>query len=170
MTMTSALLDRIHVPLPAASPRVRRRDADVAGAVFSTWVVIGLFVDGWAHNNDKPETFFTPWHGILYAGFIAASVYFALDDRRQRRRGAWTAPTRPCSPGSRCLAWVARSTCVWHTLFGVERDVEALLSPTHLVLMGAGASPRDRRRFENGSARSPLAHCASSRRRRSGSP
>jgi hypothetical protein len=139
MTMTSALLDRIHVQPPTAStPAVRRRDADVAGALFSTWVVIGLFVDGWAHNNDKPETFFTPWHGILYAGFIAASVYFALDDRRQRRRGTWNAPDPTVLAGFALFGVGGALDMGWHTLFGVERDVEALLSPTHLVLMAAG--------------------------------
>ena len=42
--------------------------------VFATWLIVGIFVDGWAHNNDKPETFFTPWHALFYSGFLATAA------------------------------------------------------------------------------------------------
>src|SRR5436305_14970250 len=35
----------------------------------------GLFVDAWAHSNvPKLETFFTPWHAVLYSGFLAVAA------------------------------------------------------------------------------------------------
>jgi hypothetical protein len=39
-----------------------------------TWLMIGLFVDGWAHNNlgEALETSFTPWNAVFYSGFAAA--------------------------------------------------------------------------------------------------
>ncbi len=35
------------------------------------WVLVsGLYADGWAHVNVPGlETFFTPWHGVLYGSF-----------------------------------------------------------------------------------------------------
>ena len=34
-----------------------------------TWLVLGVFVDGWAHfNRPGLETFFTPWYAVLYSG------------------------------------------------------------------------------------------------------
>lgn len=47
--------------------------------VFGIWMIIGLFLDGWSRNQDKPETFFTPWHGVLYSGFGAAIAWFVWD-------------------------------------------------------------------------------------------
>src|SRR4249920_2010786 len=39
--------------------------------LLEAWWVGGLFVDGWAHAHGKvDQSFFTPWHAILYAGFF----------------------------------------------------------------------------------------------------
>ncbi len=41
--------------------------------VSSLWLIIGVFVDGWAHMNlAQLETFFTPWHALFYSGFARA--------------------------------------------------------------------------------------------------
>ena len=46
---------------------------DLAAALLGTWVVAGLFMDGWAHVNQPGlETFFSPWHAIFYAGFLVS--------------------------------------------------------------------------------------------------
>jgi hypothetical protein len=45
--------------------------------VFGLWTILGLFLDGWAHSHGKPESFFSPWHGVLYSGFFAAAVWAA---------------------------------------------------------------------------------------------
>ena len=48
----------------------RRRltwDECLLSDLFALWVIVGLFVDGWAHNHQKPETFFTS------LGLIAAA-------------------------------------------------------------------------------------------------
>lgn len=65
----------------ARMERVPRRE-QIGFAVFSTWTVIGLFLDGWAHRHDKPETFFSPYHGILYSG-VAAGVLWSLYESRR---------------------------------------------------------------------------------------
>ncbi|MGZ3602692.1 MAG: hypothetical protein ACXVDF_22480, partial [Ktedonobacterales bacterium] len=43
----------------------------VMAAIFS-WPLIGAYSDAWAHNHLPIDNFFTPWHGILYSGFLAA--------------------------------------------------------------------------------------------------
>lgn len=105
-------------------------------AFFGTWMLIGLFLDGWAHSTAKPETFFSPWHGILYSGFVAAVGWYVWDGRRNR-----TAPVtdRYATAGLVLFVAGALGDGVWHTLFGIEVDIEALLSPTHLALMVGGA-------------------------------
>lgn len=57
---------------PRESAVLERRD-EWAVAFFGTWMIAGLFLDGWSHGVNKPETFFSPWHGVLYSGFAAAS-------------------------------------------------------------------------------------------------
>ncbi len=50
----------------ATSPVATSVREDLVTALLATWLTIGGFVDGFAHRNlDTPETFFTPWHGIL---------------------------------------------------------------------------------------------------------
>jgi hypothetical protein len=34
----------------------------------SAWTVAGIYLDGWAHNHGKVDSFFTPWHAVLYSG------------------------------------------------------------------------------------------------------
>lgn len=107
--------------------------------VFSTWTITGLFLDGWAHNQGKPETFFTPWHGLLYSGFVAGMAWTALEVVRQRRAGlAVTPPDRLTTGAGILFAASGVGDMLWHLAFGIEEDVEALLSPTHLLLMLAG--------------------------------
>ena len=63
-----------------------RRDQTLA-ALFGLWMIVGLFLDGWAHDNQKPESFFTPWHGVLYSGFTAAALFAVHRALRDRATG-----------------------------------------------------------------------------------
>lgn len=114
------------------------RSDEIAGAVFTLWIVTGLFVDGWAHNVDKPEDFFTPWHFILYSGFVASVLWFSAVGVRRRAAGTATPPPRLILAGYGLFALGGVADGVWHQVFGVEVDIEALLSPTHLLLMTGG--------------------------------
>jgi hypothetical protein len=115
----------------------------LAATGFGCWLVAGLFVDGWAHANQRPETFFTPWHGILYSGFAAAAAYALLLVSRRHRPGISILDAIPAGHGM-TLAGLglfslgAVGDLLWHVAFGVEVSIQALLSPTHLVLMVAG--------------------------------
>jgi hypothetical protein len=99
---------------------------------FGTWLLVGLFVDGWAHTNlDSLETFFTPWHAIFYSGFGATAAWIL---HCVQREGGVPRGYAPAIFGLVAFAAGGVGDMVWHALFGIERDVEALLSPTHLVL------------------------------------
>lgn len=119
---------------PATMPGSARHDRN-AIAFFGTWMVTGLFVDGWAHVANKPETFFSPWHLLLYSGFGAAVVYFMFRERVLKRP---TTPDRYTTVGLVLFVAGAVGDGIWHEIFGIEVDLEALLSPTHLALMAGG--------------------------------
>ena len=114
-----------------------RRDQWV-GTIFSTWVVIGLFLDGWAHNAGKPEDFFTPYHAVLYSGLVVGAIFYARERQRRRREGLESDSDPLMLAGFGLFALAGVGDGIWHTIFGVEEDLAALLSPTHLALMGGG--------------------------------
>jgi hypothetical protein len=109
-------------------------------AVLSAWLIGGAFVDGWAHTHGQVDTsFFTPWHAVFYTGFlaVAGALVGALVHQRVRR-GTWQ---QALPPGyNLALLGVVIFGCggvgdmLWHTFFGIEKDVEALVSPTHIML------------------------------------
>jgi hypothetical protein len=101
----------------------------------------GAYLDVWAHvHRPELETFFTPWHAVLYSGFVAVAVATAapLLGRHRARAVSW----RSALPAG--YDWSLIGVLVfllggvldmlWHVVFGIEADVEALLSPSHLVL------------------------------------
>ena len=126
------------------SGRPLTRNEEVLGMVFGLWTIIGLFLDGWAHSHQKPESFFSPWHGVLYSGFTAAglwAVWIALRRRRPERSLFQTMPPGHLISllGFGLFGAGAIGDLIWHEVFGIEANVEALLSPTHLMLLLGGA-------------------------------
>lgn len=117
----------------------RTRD-QLAYMACGLWMVTGLYVDGWAHQAEKPETFFTPWHAVLYSGFAAAVLYSLLAAVRDRRAGtgAVLEEDRIAGLGLKLFAAGAVGDFLWHEIAGIEADLEALVSPTHLMLMIGG--------------------------------
>jgi hypothetical protein len=104
------------------------------------WLMAGVFIDGWAHNSRTlVESFFTPWHAILYAGYGASSAWLCWLLLAQRRAGRVGMSAIPLGYG---LGFVGAlifglgglGDMVWHGVFGVEVGLEQLLSPTHLLL------------------------------------
>lgn len=114
----------------AEAVRIQRLDYLIAG--LSLWYTGGLFLDGWAHNHlgSALETFFTPWHAVFYSGFLAVTVALLVASRL----GSLSPAYRLSLWGAGLFALGGVGDLVWHTLFGIEADVEALLSPTHLLL------------------------------------
>jgi hypothetical protein len=108
--------------------------------LLSSWFLGGLFLDGWAHNHiPELESFFTPWHAVFYSGFLAIAGFLVATRLRNYAQGYSWRQAMP--PGyelsfSGVVIFMAGGVgdMIWHELFGIEDDVEALLSPTHLIL------------------------------------
>jgi hypothetical protein len=136
MAIISRLFPRLATP---DRPRGRHID-DLVLALLSAGMVVGVFVDGWAHNNlDRVETFFTPWHALLYLGFAATAWWTARVSARNRwELGAVRPAYRLGVAGAAVFLIGGVADMGWHVVFGIEVDLELLLSPTHLFLMIGG--------------------------------
>lgn len=113
--------------------------------ILCSWLLGGIFLDGWAHDHLPAtlETFFTPWHGILYSGFLAIAAFLLGTLIRNRAKGyAWhrTVPAGYELSLLGVLIFLAGGfgDMIWHILFGIEANFEALYSPTHLLLALGG--------------------------------
>jgi hypothetical protein len=106
----------------------------------ATWLIAGLFLDGWAHNTRPSlETFFTPWHAVFYSGFAAVAIWIGWLARSRREPGRTWAQALPrgylaAGAGILVFSISGLGDMAWHEAFGIERGVAALLSPTHLGL------------------------------------
>ncbi len=136
--------------------------------VVSVWWLGGLFIDGWAHSNlPQLETFFTPWHAVFYSGYLAVTITLiakiianlsrtAARDNTNGKAPALLTLITSNLPGKRWMQGIPAGyelsllgigifaisgvgDLTWHVVFGIERNTEALLSPTHLGLaLGVG--------------------------------
>ena len=89
------------------------------------------------------ETFFTPWHGVLYSGYAALALALVPASLWRGRPAGPVHDWVPAGYGPGLLGAVLFAVggavdLVWHTLLGIEVNLEALLSPPHLLLLTAG--------------------------------
>ena len=120
------------------------RNEELLGMVFGLWAIIGLFFDGWAHSHQRPDSFFTPWHAVLYSGFTSAGAWSLWAVWRRRKPSRSLLEVVPPGHLATLAGFVvfgigAVGDLVWHEVLGVEVSTEALLSPTHLLLLSGGA-------------------------------
>jgi hypothetical protein len=121
------------------------RPFEIGMILLSAWFLGGVFLDGWAHNHlASLESFFTPWHAVLYSGFFAVAALIGFTQYRSVSRGYQWTRALPRGYGLSLVGVVVFfaggvGDMLWHTLFGIEQNVEALFSPTHLLL-GTGAA------------------------------
>jgi len=141
--MTS--LDEATVPVTTVPDATRTED--LVTALCGTAMVLGVLSDSWAHNNilTTLDGFFTPWHALLYTGFAATGAWtFSLAYRRRHLapewwRDGWPAGYRLGALGTVIFLLAGGGDMVWHQLLGVEANLAAGLSPSHLAL-AVGAS------------------------------
>lgn len=148
--LINSLRSRTTVPPERGRYRTSGRQ-DVLTVVFAAWLVFGVFVDGWAHTNlGDLESFFTPWHGLLYSGFGASAAWIGWLVMKGQEAGHRGVDAFPEGYGVAAIGAAVFGTAglvdmVWHTLLGIEIGAEALYSPPHLALfVGAlllGTSP-----------------------------
>lgn len=118
---------------------------DLATMLFGSWLMIGIFLDGYAHTTrlDELESFFTPWHAVFYSGFLATTAWVGWIVYRNVRHGLRWRDAIPIGYGPTVfglglfgLGGVGDG--IWHSIFGIEAGIEALLSPTHFMLFVGG--------------------------------
>ena len=126
--------------LDTADNSVMNGRRDLVTELLGVWLLLAIFLDGWAHLNlPSLETFFTPWHAALYSGMLATALWTAAVIWRNRRPGRPLLQTVP--PGYRgtavgvvLFAVAGGLDLLWHEILGIEVSLDALVSPTHLLL------------------------------------
>jgi hypothetical protein len=118
---------------------------DLVMALAAAWLTTGMVLDTFAHSrNSGPESFFTPWHLVLYTGYVAAAawiVYLLVNAHRTEGRTGSAAVPHGYGPAVIALpAFLVFGLfdMLWHLVFGVETSLDALFSPSHLGLASAG--------------------------------
>lgn len=131
-----------------ASPKIGALPLQPIAGLRFDWVMVllsavfvgGLYLDGWAHNHGRvDQSFFTIWHAFFYSGYLLVCIAFAAATAVNLARGFPLAESVPGGyrlTGAGLLVFAAGGAgdMAWHQLFGVESGVEALFSPTHLML------------------------------------
>ena len=113
---------------------------DLTVTLLGVWWLGGLYVDGWAHTHGRvDDSFFTPWHALFYSGYAAVALFLSVSGWHSWRSGL---PWREALPlgyeysllGVLLFALGGVADMIWHELFGIEENIEALFSPSHMVL------------------------------------
>lgn len=122
-------------------PEPTTRSEELTYLFFALWTLVGLCLDGWAHRHQPElESFFTPWHTVFYTGFIGAVAWLAVIVIRRRSSVPDLVSAIPdgfqlAVVGLVVFAIGGVGDGIWHTAFGVETSLDALLSPTHLLML-----------------------------------
>ena len=120
-------------------PATRRFEWVVIG--LCTWLMAGAYLDAWAHRHlASLETFFTPWHAVLYSGMFAILIFLAVTALRNQARGHEPDRMLPTGYGLSLIGCALFGIggvidMFWHLRFGIEVSLQALVSPPHLLLM-----------------------------------
>jgi len=116
------------------------RRADFGTILFGQWLMLGLAIDGWAHHTrPNVESFFTPWHGLLYSGYAACAIWMVWLIAEQRRAGRVGRAAIPRGyelgvVGVVLFGLAGIGDLIWHETIGIEQNRKASLSPSHLLL------------------------------------
>lgn len=115
---------------------------DAAFTVLALWMVAGVTWDFAFHRSGfsfADEGFLTVPHAVFYSAFLAIVIVFGGTILRNRSRGASFLESIPFGYGYgvfgvALFAIGGPLDVLWHQAFGAESDIEALVSPTHLLL------------------------------------
>ena len=124
----------------------RGRRLDMTVVTLSVLMVAGIVFDFRNHVSGisfEEEGFFTPEHVFFYTAFLVIALTLVSVTYYNRRQGAsWIGAVpdgyRLGVLGVFTFGFGGFGDYIWHSLFGFEANVEALTSPTHLLL-AAGA-------------------------------
>lgn len=137
-TMTTAAI-RAGAQAPTRALVLPQRLVDLGATIGAAWLIFGVYLDGWAHNTQLPDSFWTPWHGVLYSGYGALASFLALVVALRIREGATFRDAIPDGYAPSVLGAIVFGVggafdMLWHTFIGIERNLDVLFSPSHLML------------------------------------
>lgn len=141
--MASESLTQSRLP----GPSLTRDRLDAAVTALSMLMVLGIALDARAHAVENisfaEEGFLTPEHVFFYSAFLGIAATLGVATYAQRRAGATWLDAVPAGYGIGVLGVVVFGfggvgDFLWHSTFGFETGVEALTSPTHLMLATGG--------------------------------
>jgi hypothetical protein len=113
-------------------------------AVLCCAFVGGIYLDGWAHDHGMvDQTFFTPWHALLYAAYLACALVLlgtVIINRRHTQSWRTSIPQgyELALLGVPLFLAAAEGDLIWRSFFGFEVGIEPLLSPSHVLLAFSG--------------------------------
>jgi hypothetical protein len=111
-------------------------------AIAGVLVVGGLYIDGHAHVYQPVETFFTTWHAMMYGGALFAALVFGAFVVNNMRHGFSLRNSVPegylqTLIAIPCVFIGGGLDVIWHYTFGIEQQLDTLVSPTHMVIISA---------------------------------
>ncbi len=115
-----------------------------AALALGVWVLLGAIVDINAHNHGfVDETFFTPFHFLMYSGVAANGLFYVIVQFRNVGRGHSLMQALPREyllsfAGVLLFGIAGVFDLGWHEVFGFEVGLDALISPSHLLLVVSG--------------------------------
>jgi hypothetical protein len=135
--VTTAAVARVSAPLRGLV--LSQRLVDVGAIAGAVWLMFGLYLDGWAHNTSLPDSFWTPWHAVFYSGYGVLAAFLALVILRGIASGATFRLAIPEGYAPTVVGVIVFGVggfldMIWHTVFGIERSLDVLFSPSHLML------------------------------------
>ncbi|MGW2091413.1 hypothetical protein [Promicromonospora sukumoe] len=140
------------LPDGAAAARFTARERWTLAAA-SLWLVVGLQLDAFAHSTIPDlETFWTPWHAVMYSGIAACGLTLVWLLRSRLPRTVTYRNLLRATPSALRLPVIGMALLLvgggidtlWHNLFGIEKGLEIFFSPSHyliiagMVLVAAG--------------------------------
>lgn len=107
--------------------------------IVGLWLAAGFLWDSWAHLHVGIETFFTPYHDVFYCAMLAGSTIMGIAARRNyalryRGRHVLSLPYQRALLGIPIFFLGGIGDFFWHAFVGVENRIEAVTSPTHLII------------------------------------
>jgi hypothetical protein len=115
---------------------------DAVVSVLATLMVAGVALDFRSHAagiSFAEEGFLTPEHAFFYSMFIGIAAVVGVKTVDRRWAGhSWIEAVPPGygagALGILLFGFGGVGDVLWHSAFGFEADVEALISPSHLLL------------------------------------
>jgi hypothetical protein len=114
----------------------------------SFWMLLGLQLDAYAHANvAELETFWTPWHAVMYSGIFASCLVgiwilrpFLPEGLTVAGLKALPLSLKVSATGMVLLLISGGVDTLWHNLFGIEDGLDIFMSPSHVgIITGMAA-------------------------------